>query len=142
MHTSFLNFKRFTHARIRPFFTGCGKAITATLNDIIEGRLSVEDLPMITVLENNGFYFSLNNRRLYVLKALREGGYLESKNNLVKVRLKVPLQREIERYNVERCCLQAKIMTTKRTTESSDLLDSTGNENDADDMSEESSSQS
>ena len=97
---------------------------------------------MITVLENDGFYFSLNNRRLYVLKALREGGYLESKNNLVKVRLKAPLQREIERYTIERCSLQAKIMTSKRlNTETSDLLDTTEHENDEDEASEGSSHQ-
>ena len=84
-----------------------------TLSDIIEGRLQLEELPLITVINNNGFYFSLNNRRLFVLKALRDAGHLIPLNNIVKVRVKAPLPREIERYTIERCCLQARIMNAK-----------------------------
>lgn len=47
------------------------------------------------------------------MKALREAGYLTSLNNLVKVRVKAPLPREIERYTIERCTLQARIMNVK-----------------------------
>lgn len=65
---------RFTHARIRPFFSGCGRLIMNTLDDIVSKRIPLENLPMITVISNNGFYFSLNNRRLFVLKTLRDQG--------------------------------------------------------------------
>lgn len=99
---------RFTHSRIRPFFTGCSKRITDTLDEIRGGLISVEDLPMITVIENRGQYFSLNNRRLFVLKALRSEGLL--KNNSIRVRLKPALEREKERYTTDRCSLVATIM--------------------------------
>ena len=99
---------RFTHARIRPFFTGCGRRIEDTLADIIEGKMSVNELPKITVILNEGTYFSLNNRRLYVLKELRCKGLL--KGNVIKARLKVALEREKDKYKIERCSLLAKIM--------------------------------
>lgn len=99
---------RFTHARIRPFFTGCGRRIEDTLADIIEGKISVNDLPKITVILNEGTYFSLNNRRLYVLKELRCKGLL--KGNMIGARLKVALDREKDKYKIERCSLFAKIM--------------------------------
>lgn len=67
-------FVRFTHARIRPFFSGCGRLIMDTLDDIVSKRIPLENLPLITVIPNKGFYFSLNNRRLFVLKALRDQG--------------------------------------------------------------------
>ena len=98
----------FTHSRIRPFFTGCGRRIEDTLLDITEGRTVVEDLPLITVIENDGYYYSLNNRRLYVLKRLRVDGLLV--NNVVKVHIKTALEREKKKYTPENCVLEAKIM--------------------------------
>ena len=100
---------RFQHSRIRPFFTGCGRRVEDTLKDIQEGILKVEDLPLITVVRGgDGSLVSLNNRRLYVLKKLREEGRLA--NNEVKVRLKPALARELERYTKDRCSLNATIM--------------------------------
>ena len=96
----------FTHARIRPFFTGCGHRVEDTLLDIVEGRLAVASLPTITVIANGGAYFSLNNRRLYVFKKLRERGVL----TVVKARLKGALDREKERYIPSRCSMTARIM--------------------------------
>mgnify|MGYP001489250266 CR=1 FL=1 len=53
-------------------------AVKDTLADIVAGRLKVEDLPLITVMsgspDGGAPYFSLNNRRLWVLKQLRERG--------------------------------------------------------------------
>ena len=75
----------------------------------MRGELAVEVLPLITVVEGgDGTLVSLNNRRLYVLKKLREAGAL--KNNEVKVRLKPALARELERYTKDRCSLKATIM--------------------------------
>jgi hypothetical protein len=100
---------RFQHSRIRPFFTGCGRRVEDTLKDIQEGILKVEDLPLITVVRGgDGSLVSLNNRRLYVLKKLREEGRLA--NNEVKVRLKPALARELERYTKDRCSLNATVM--------------------------------
>jgi hypothetical protein len=99
---------RFTHARIRPFFTGCGRRVEDTLADIIEGRTLLDDLPRITVIANDGYYFSLNNRRLYVLKELHSRGLLPGGKILVRV--KDALTREKERYIIDRCSLSAKIM--------------------------------
>ena len=100
----------FTHSRIRPVFTGCNKRIADTVDEIVQGVIKVSDLPMITVVsgEQNGqtFYYSLNNRRLFTLKLIRQLGLLEK----VRVRLKVPSQKEIERYTPERCSLEAVIM--------------------------------
>lgn len=99
---------RFTHSRIRPFFSGCGRRIIDTLDDLRTGRMSIEELPVITIIDNQGSFFSLNNRRLYVLKALRKADML--RNNVVKVRIKTALEREIERYTPDRCALDATIM--------------------------------
>ena len=102
---------RFTHSRIRPFFSGGGYRIEDTLNQLINGQLSVEELPFITVIENNGNFYSLNNRRLYVLKNLRERGLLE--NNQVQVRIKQALEREKDKYLPSKCSLSASIMSER-----------------------------
>ena len=59
---------RFTHSRIRPTFSGCGRTIEQTMNEIRAGAITPADLPRITVipLEDGESYCSLNNRRLYV----------------------------------------------------------------------------
>ena len=117
---------RFTHARIRPFFTGCGRRVEDTLTDIISGKMSVNDLPKITVISNEGAYFSLNNRRLYVLKELRSRGLLPG--NVIPARVKAALEREKERYRVDRCSLAAKVMK-ENDPEAKDLPDSGDGEN-------------
>lgn len=69
---------RFAHSKIKPVFSGCGRTIEQTLNEIRNKETKPSDLPMITVLidpsdpvgsETN--YFSLNNRRLFVFKVHR-----------------------------------------------------------------------
>lgn len=111
---------RFTHARIRPFFSGCGLSIESTLRQIVENSLSVEDLPLISVLPIRGQYYSLNNRRLYLFKALRAHGLLIEYGNCIAVRVKTPLTREISRYSVDRCSLQAKLMGAKEVENDDD----------------------
>jgi hypothetical protein len=93
----------FTHARIRPFFSGCGRRLEDTLKSLEEGSMKLEDLPQITILatptsQDDGQYFSLNNRRLWVLRQLRSRGALEGRNNLVHVRVKDALPRELDKY--------------------------------------------
>lgn len=103
---------RFTHSKIRPYFSGCGRKVMDTLQDIIDGRMDVEDLPLITVIVGtDGHIFSLNNRRLYVLKSLRSRGLLP--NNKILVRTKPALPRELSRYTVDRCSLKATVMWEK-----------------------------
>ena len=64
------------------------------------------------------WYFSLNNRRLYVLKRCREEGLLKGTNNLILVRVREPKsQSEIERYTVSNCAVEAKIIPEKRAKE-------------------------
>ena len=110
---------RFQHARIRPFFSGCGRSVEETLNEIRQGKLDPADLPPIQVLvgpveKETGlhWYFSLNNRRLWVLKRCREEGLLP--NNQIYVRVRKPKSdQEARRYTVENCALDAKIMPEK-----------------------------
>ena len=55
------------------------------------------------------WYFSLNNRRLWVLKRCREEGLLV--NNLVKCRVRAPKSNaEALRYSLENCAVEAKVM--------------------------------
>jgi hypothetical protein len=110
---------RFQHARIRPYFSGCGRSLVATLDEIREGRLKPSDLPPIQVLVGpDDWYFSLNNRRLWVLKRCREEGLLllENNNNQIAVRVRKPKSdQEALRYSLENCALEAKIMPEKNS---------------------------
>ena len=105
----------FQHSRIRPLFSGCGRSITETLESIRRHELAPEDLPPIQVLvgpvgeDEQTWYFSLNNRRLWVLKRCREEGLL--KNNQIRVRVRSPKSSgEESRYTIENCALEAKLM--------------------------------
>jgi hypothetical protein len=100
----------FTHSRVRPFFTGCNKRIEQTLDEIREGITKISDIPLITVISNDGNYFSLNNRRLYLFKTLKKEGLLTKEKNMIKAHLKPALEREKARYLPSRCSLQAKLM--------------------------------
>lgn len=61
--------------------------------------------------EEGPWYFSLNNRRLWVLKRCREEGLLEKFDNLVRVRVRTPKSAaEASRYTLENCALEAKLM--------------------------------
>jgi hypothetical protein len=105
---------RFQHARIRPHFSGCGRSVVQTLDDIREGKLKPEDLPPIQVLvgpkeDGQRWYFALNNRRLWVLKRCREEGLLE--NDQIRVRVRQPKSNaESERYTLKNCAVEAKFM--------------------------------
>lgn len=110
---------RFQHARIRPVFSGCGRSVEGTLEEIRQGRVKPDDLPPIQVLvgpieKDTGepWYFSLNNRRLWVLKRCREEGLLH--NNQIYARVRKPKsEQEKARYTVENCALEAKLMLEK-----------------------------
>ena len=59
--------------------------------------------------EEGLWYFSLNNRRLWVFKRLREEGLLP--NNQVAVRVRLPKSdAERNRYTLENCAVEAKLM--------------------------------
>lgn len=119
---------RFTHARIRPFFSGCGRRVEDTLSDVVEGRLAIGSLPNITVILIGGNYFSLNNRRLFVLKALRATDKLP--DNTIPVRIRAPNAKELVKYTVERCSLNATIMKEfKGSSNGEDNLDDAGEDN-------------
>lgn len=107
---------RFQHSKIRPVFSGCGRSVEGTLEEIRQGRLNPSDLPPIQVIvgpdEGDPWYFSLNNRRLWVLKRCREEGLLP--NNQIFVRVRKPKsEQESQRYSLENCALEAKIVPEK-----------------------------
>lgn len=168
----------FTHARVRPVFTGCNKQIQQTLDEILRGETKIEDIPYITVIENfeeapaapsdfgskkgkggskggakkgrrkrgdsssededdeprggkkktagggkaggTGelvpYYFSLNNRRLFLFKTLREMGVIDK----VQVQVKPALEREKTKYTRDRCVLKAKLMGAGSKLEAGD----------------------
>ena len=57
------------------------------------------------------WYFSLNNRRLWVLKRCREEGMLQTSNNQVQVRVRtIKSTAETQRYTLANCVLEAKVM--------------------------------
>ncbi|CAJ1932940.1 unnamed protein product [Cylindrotheca closterium] len=111
---------RFQHSKIRPVFSGCGRSVEGTLEQIRDGRLNPSDLPPIQVIvgppvsedDDGPWYFSLNNRRLWVLKRCREEGLLP--NNQIFVRVRKPKsEQEAQRYCLENCALEAKIIAEK-----------------------------
>ncbi|CAM9297661.1 unnamed protein product, partial [Chrysoparadoxa australica] len=76
---------RFAHSRIRPVFSGCGRRLEDTLEEIRSGLTAISDLPVITVIvgpkdeiTGEAWYFSTNNRRLWVMKRCREEGLLDA----------------------------------------------------------------
>lgn len=80
------------------------------------GEMNVADLPPIQVIERKvdgeSIYFSLNSRRLWVLKKLRGEGLL--KDGVVGVRVRdIKGKAEMERYTVENCSLTATLMREK-----------------------------
>ncbi|CUE71958.1 Hypothetical protein, putative [Bodo saltans] len=86
----------------------CGRTIDETLQALISGKQSVEDLPRISLLFDGANFYSLNNRRLFVFKALREAGIVST----IPVRLKaVPnTKRMKEKYSPAKCSLEARLM--------------------------------
>lgn len=109
---------RFQHSRIRPYFSGCGRSVKETLEQIRNKELSPDDLPSIQVIISpdhkdgkDAWYFSLNNRRLWVLKRCAEEGLLTDPEGRITVRARdMKRYTEEERYTVENCALEAKFM--------------------------------
>jgi hypothetical protein len=55
-------------------------------------------------------FFSLNNRRLWVLKECREMGLLKDNVVLVRVKPAADSRRLLDKYTPERCVLHARFM--------------------------------
>jgi hypothetical protein len=96
----------FTFSRIRPQFS-CGRFVKDTLDELLNGTISVRDLPSIAVLTDGEHMYSLNNRRLFVFKELHKAGLLQE----VPVRLRpVPqTKRMAEKYTPAKCALVATL---------------------------------
>jgi hypothetical protein len=122
-----VNIIYFTHSRIRPIFTGCNKLISDTLHEILNGKISIKNIPLITIIENNGNYFSLNNRRLYLFKMLAEMNLLDnndntvlhnntdvmsSNQNMIQAYYKKASHKEKLKYIVNNYTLHAKLMSS------------------------------
>jgi hypothetical protein len=73
----------FTFSRVRPFFS-CGRPVQETLDALLSGSLSTSELPSITLLHDGTNFFSLNNRRLFVFKTLRQAGKIATVRARVK----------------------------------------------------------
>jgi len=84
------------------------------------------DLPPIQVIvgptdDEDGlpWYFSLNNRRLWVLKRCREEGLLGA-DNMIQVRVRqAKSASEQSRYSLSNCALEAKFMIEKPSLKNS-----------------------
>mmetsp|Transcript_3016 Transcript_3016/g.5402 ORF Transcript_3016/g.5402 Transcript_3016/m.5402 type:complete len:396 (-) Transcript_3016:246-1433(-) len=102
----------YTHSKIRPFFSGCGKRIVDTIAEIESGQISAKDLPQISVIQDaEGHTYCMNNRRLYVFKHLRRMGLLEG--DVITVRVKKAIPRELAKYNPQNCSLNCTIIREK-----------------------------
>ena len=69
------NLVRFAHSRIRPLFSGCGRRVEDTLNDIVLGRLAIDDLlgciPSIDIIKMNSYIRSISSK-LTVYEKLKD----------------------------------------------------------------------
>lgn len=92
-----------THSKIYNRFSGCGKTINETLDEIKSKLLNPMDLPIITVEFNGLAYYSLNNRRLYVLKQCKKLGLIDT----IRVRL---IYKDRKEYRKNTYSLDAKIL--------------------------------
>lgn len=106
----------FTFSRLRPKFS-CGRRVQDTLDAILNSTLRAEDLPPINVLVDpaTGHLFSLNNRRLYVFKALQAEGRLET----IPVRMKpVPQTKRMkDKYTADKNVKTARLMLEREAVE-------------------------
>jgi hypothetical protein len=106
----------FTFSRLRPKFS-CGRRVQDTLDAILNKNLRAEDLPPINVLVDpaTGHMFSLNNRRLYVFKALQAAARLET----IPVRIKpVPQTKRMkDKYTADKCVKKARLMLEREAVE-------------------------
>lgn len=85
------------------------------MDDIREGRTRVTDLPPIQVVigdlneEGGVWYYTLNNRRLWVIKQLKKEGLVER----IGTRARRFKGKEPRRYCIEKCVLEASLMRTR-----------------------------
>ena len=122
------------------YFSGCGRKVTDTLEQIRCGEIVITDLPPIQVLimpnqdnTNENEYYSLNNRRLWVLKKCKEEGLIKDNNGLIKVRVRQPKSdNEYTRYTVENCSLEAKFIRERPPPSKPKLLNDEENQEDMD----------
>mmetsp|Transcript_17707 Transcript_17707/g.33860 ORF Transcript_17707/g.33860 Transcript_17707/m.33860 type:complete len:186 (-) Transcript_17707:1695-2252(-) len=100
---------RFTHSKIRPIFSD-GRLLLDTLEEIESGKLNADTMNNITVIQQDGYYVSMNNRRLWVLKEAHKRGLL--KNGTVQVRVQAPqdTKRLKDRFTMDKCSLSATFM--------------------------------
>ena len=79
-----------------------GKNIKNVVENIEEGFMDVDDIPMIRVVKKRGLYYAFDNRRLYLYRVLLYRGFL----NTVLVKL------------APRSKFQPRKLTTKNNGES------------------------
>ena len=60
---------RFTHDRISPSFRD-GTPLDSTIIQLLEGKLWHKKIPSIEIVEHQGKWYSLSNRRLYVFRVV------------------------------------------------------------------------
>ncbi len=74
----------FTHSVINYKFSGCGKLLENSLNELITNPKLIYTIPQIKVFyiinNNNIKYYSENNRRLWLFKELEKKGLLDKIN--------------------------------------------------------------
>jgi len=99
---------RFTHSKIKSIFSD-GRTVESTLEDILSGKITVEDLPRIVVhKQDDKTYYSMNNRRLWVFKECKKRNYLQTVP--VRIRPMPTNKRQKDKFSTERCVLEAKFM--------------------------------
>ena len=94
----------FTHSKIRKQFSGCGKLLQETLNEIVAGRTAIEEIPRIRVIFDGARHYSMNNRRLWLYKELKKLGKL----TVVKVELRNAETTSEKRLGQQTLSLKAK----------------------------------
>jgi len=100
---------RFTHSKIRPIFSD-GRLVQDTLAEIEAGKLNPDNLRNITVIQQDGFFVSMNNRRLWVLKAAQAKGFLKDGKVPVRVQQVPQTKRLKDRFEIDKCSLTATFM--------------------------------
>ena len=79
---------RYIHDTIHTRFRG-GPSVGETLRDLKTGFMNIEELPPIRIVRCDNKLYSLDNRRLYVLKNLHECGYIR-KTDVMLVNEEIP----------------------------------------------------
>lgn len=83
----------FTHSKIRERFSGCGKTIDETFNELETKKITITQIPKIKVIFDGKNYYSENNRRLYLWKKCKSKGILEKIDVLIK-NVKTPIKNQ------------------------------------------------